>query len=384
MLNVNEKYRYLNDCSKEYITRELEKTFLTKYHDMILLERCYDEIDLLYDRGLLFIIEILYKCQNYGNSTKLKDKYHYYFKGGYNNLLLLYILDLSSINPLPKHYYCPICKEISYKSNKCPKCKDKLKQYGYNLPNELFKHKGSVQVSLLEHIYLSDDLKNNHFELQFTVVLSSENTSSNRFDDKQYLLIPHDDKPNMTFNIDEEGNILLLENKSSFEEYKTIIISPIIIERYNSNPSLSDLLTTKFEKDIANKLNPTTFDDYIKIKSLAHSTNAWKENQDILFEKGIVDIHNLISNREDVLEYLILHDISRDIALKITNFISCGKPIKTLEMWNQYVEVMGRNKCDDYFIEVCSRIQHLTYRGSSISECLSILDDKNYKIVNND
>lgn len=148
---MNEKYSFVNDIAKDYITKELEKVFLTKYHDMNLLSRCYEEIDLLYDRGLLFIIEALYK---YKNNSKDKS-YRYYFGGSCNNLLLLYVLGLSSVNPLPRHFYCSDCKSISYIEGVCSKCGLELEQDGYNLPSELFNAKSKIMLSLVDDLLLS-------------------------------------------------------------------------------------------------------------------------------------------------------------------------------------------------------------------------------------
>ena len=71
-------YEELNKQAKEYITKELDD----KINDNKILERCYKEINILYDKSLLFIIEHLYK---YKQKTK---NISYYFEGSINNLLI--------------------------------------------------------------------------------------------------------------------------------------------------------------------------------------------------------------------------------------------------------------------------------------------------------
>jgi len=81
-------YEELNNEAKEYLIQELDKIFYKKYKDEKLLERCYKEINILYDKALLFIVKYLYKY---------KQKYEcvsYHFEGTINNLLLLYVSNL--------------------------------------------------------------------------------------------------------------------------------------------------------------------------------------------------------------------------------------------------------------------------------------------------
>ena len=54
------KYDNLNYDAKEFFTEELDN-LIPKEFDKQLLERCYIEMNKLYENGLLFIIEYLYK-----------------------------------------------------------------------------------------------------------------------------------------------------------------------------------------------------------------------------------------------------------------------------------------------------------------------------------
>ena len=87
MLN---KYEELNDSTREYLLLLLEEHITNKE----VLKRCKKEIELLYDKGILFIIEYLY----YYKMDNKNVKYH--LRGMANNLLLLYELGISTINPL--------------------------------------------------------------------------------------------------------------------------------------------------------------------------------------------------------------------------------------------------------------------------------------------
>ena len=87
------KYEDLNYDAKEFFTEELDNLF-PKEFDKQLLERCYIEMNMLYEKGLLFIVKYLYKYHLENPEIK------YYFKGMINNLLFLYVLHLSEVDPL--------------------------------------------------------------------------------------------------------------------------------------------------------------------------------------------------------------------------------------------------------------------------------------------
>ena len=68
MLN---KYEELNDDSRDYFLVLLAK----KVKDEEVLKRCKKEVDLLYDKGLLFILEFLHKYK------KSNEQVSFHFRG---------------------------------------------------------------------------------------------------------------------------------------------------------------------------------------------------------------------------------------------------------------------------------------------------------------
>jgi len=345
-----EKYKDLNDSSKIYLTKEIEVKFYKKYKDKDkeLLDRCYKELDLLYDESLLFIIEYLYKY-------KKKDKsINYYFKGTVNNLLIIYILELSNVNPVT-----------------------------YNLPFELFNDK-VIKVELLN--FKLDFIKNieeinPYFKIISGTFEKEEIEEINKLEENHYLLIPNEFIDDIPTRLNDSG---ILETIDDYRIYKQNYI-PIKIDKKNyinnNIVEISNVLDNDFEFKLDKILKPNSIDDYIKIKSISHGTNVWNNNQDILIKNNIINIKNLIANREDVFEYLINHNIDKNISIEIINFIRKGKQQKSLVDWNKYIEIMKQNNCDDLFIEIISKIKFIYGRGHAVSECLFVLDNNNYKIT---
>lgn len=137
-------------------------------------------------------------------------------------------------------------------------------------------------------------------------------------------------------------------------------------------------MKTTFEKEISSSLKPKTIDDYAKIISLAHGTHVWKKNQEELFKQGKINIHNIISNREDIYEYLINHSIEHDVAIEIVKQLSKSRINRSNELWQKYLNIMKEHNCDDMFINVLSKMLYIFGRGQAVSECLFALDEVNY------
>ncbi len=343
-------YKYLNDQAKNYLTKELKKNFSKKFDSKELFKRCEEEMNILYDKSLLFIVEHLYKYKEENQDVK------YHFRGTINNLLLLYVLDISYVNPLE-----------------------------YNLPYELYNDK-TINVDIINEpsvLFLQYlDSQSTNFKLVHGFFVKEDIAEVNKFLENHYLLLPRgyvDSKMLLRF-----GDLDLLETINDYRDYKDkymiIRIDEKAIIRSNK-VCLDNIFTNDFEKDIAQILKPKVMNDYVKIKSITHGVNVWKYNQDKLVKEKKIDLNNLIATREDILEYLLNHKIKKDMALEITNFISKGKASKLLNKWNEYVKIMKEHNCEDMFIEIFSKILFIFGRGQAVSECLYSLDKDNYMIL---
>ena len=337
------KYEELNDDARDYFLIWLNN----KITDEAVLTRCKKEVDLLYDKGLLFIIEFLHKYK------KSEETVSFHFRGMANNLLLLYVLGISKVDPIK-----------------------------YNLPYELFTDK-TLSIDFINGCSLDFVSSIEKYARDFRIVRGSFESGDveeiNEFADKHYLLIPCYVQPNnMTFRLNEFNQFETIEDYHMFtDEYITIRLDdkPMIQEK---KVNIKYAMHTGFEEEVAKQLKPKTMDDYVKVVSLAHGVHAWTENQKELFKDGKIDIHKIISNREDVYEYLVKHSIKHEIAIDIVKQISKSRTNETNELWKKYVEIMKKHNCDDTFIDILSKILFIFGRGQAISECLYALDEMNY------
>ena len=337
------KYEELNDDARDYFLVLLTN----KVKDEEVLKRCKKEVDLLYDKGILFILEFLHKYK------KTEESVRFHFRGMANNLLLLCIFDMSAVDPIK-----------------------------YNLPYELFADK-TLCIDFINGCSIDFVDAVEKYARDFRIVKGSFEPTDvaeiNKFADNHYLIIPKAVQPsNMTFKLNEFSQFETIEDYHSFtDEYLTIRLDDkILIQEKTVNVKYA--MHTEFEEEVSKQLKPKTVDDYVKVISLAHGTRVWKENQDELFKEGKIDIHSVISNREDVYEYLIQHSIEHDTAIDIVKQMSKARTSSSNELWQKYVGIMKEHNCDEMFIGIISKVLYIFGRGQAVSECLYALDETNY------
>ena len=333
-------YQELNNEAKNYLLKELNDIFYKKYDDKNLLKRCYTELNLLYENNVLFVIEYLYRFK------KTNKDISYYFNGMINNLSVLYVLGLNAVDPIKYN----LSYEL-YFDETLDLCLN-----NYNASN------------FVEYLTKNDD---------FHIIKGKTNNEIN--EDNNYILIPYgyeDDE--MLLKINHENIIETVKDyhKYSFT-YLTIKISDKYILDDYDKIDLINCINTPDEIKIADIVKPKSLEDYIKVKSIAHSVKCWKNNQDSLFIRNKLNINTLITSRDDIYDYLIKHNIDKELAIDIIKFI-CRNNDKTSYVWKEYLKVMKNNNCEETFIDTITKLMYIHGRGQAISECLYVLSQNNY------
>lgn len=114
---------------------------------------------------------------------------------------------------------------------------------------------------------------------------------------------------------------------------------------------------TDFVIDMLKKANIKNFNDLVCLDSMAHGTGPWNGNADKLIENQGIPIGQAISNRDDIMNYLISKGFDRAIAFDIAKFIRRGKAerarkerysrgteTENCKMWNLYKEQMEEHQ----------------------------------------
>lgn len=170
------------------------------------------------------------------------------------------------------------------------------------------------------------------------------------------------EKNNSLLNDYNGDNCYSIKLNKDYEEYTTpvILLDTMTIDAY---------IYSKEVKRIMKTIKPSNEEEIIKCILLDKSTGTWKDNQEVLFKKHILNVNQLISCSEDVYSYLINHSVSVKDSFKIMRFVKYGLATcnERQKEWNNYIKIMKELNCEDWFIDVCSKILYLWPKGNEIS-----------------
>ena len=121
--------------------------------------------------------------------------------------------------------------------------------------------------------------------------------------------------------------------------------------------------------EISNKVKPKNFDDLVKITSLAHGTNAWKDNAERLMNNEASNLSEIVSNRDDLFDILVNHNVSKNEAYEIMEDVRKGKGISKCSKYYNY-ESLLKSGIPEWLIDSCNKIKYLFPRAHAISYTL--------------
>lgn len=124
---------------------------------------------------------------------------------------------------------------------------------------------------------------------------------------------------------------------------------------------------TPFVREMLIETRPTTFAELVRISGLSHGTDVWLNNAKDFVKSGEAKLSEIITVRDDIMNYLIDQGIEKDIAFKIMEFVRKGKPSKDPENWEKYSLLMKEKKVKDWYIESCRRIKYMFPKGHAVA-----------------
>lgn len=140
--------------------------------------------------------------------------------------------------------------------------------------------------------------------------------------------------------------------------------------------------SSNYVKNIIEIAKPQKFNDFVCISALSHGTNTWLDNADFLIKSDNKKVDEVISNREDMYNYLCSKGIEKDIAYTITTFVRKGKASNTKckEKWNEYKEIMKKHDIPEWYIKSAEKIQYMFPKSHGIDYTMVAFKIAWYKI----
>lgn len=156
---------------------------------------------------------------------------------------------------------------------------------------------------------------------------------------------------------------------------ESIDINNANVTEYLNNNDYKDIYKNvpEFDNDlvveISNKVKPKNFDDLVKVTSMAHGTNAWKDNAETLINNGTSNLSEIVSNRDDLFDILVNHNVSKNEAYEIMEDVRKGKGISKCSKYYDY-ESLLKSGIPEWLIDSCNKIKYLFPRAHAISYTL--------------
>ncbi len=111
---------------------------------------------------------------------------------------------------------------------------------------------------------------------------------------------------------------------------------------------------TRFVQQMLIETKPTTFGELIRISGLSHGTDVWTNNAQELVRDGVATLPEVICTRDDIMLYLLLHNLPPLDSFKIMEKVRKGKGLSPEDE-----ALMRENEVPEWYIASCKKIKYM-------------------------
>jgi DNA polymerase-3 subunit alpha (Gram-positive type) len=115
---------------------------------------------------------------------------------------------------------------------------------------------------------------------------------------------------------------------------------------------------TNFTRAMLDDIRPTTISALIKISGFSHGTDVWTNNAQDLIRNKTATIDELISCRDDIMNYLMLKGVENSDAFRIMEDVRKNRELKEDEL-----EIMKSHGVPDWYVQSCKTLKYLFPRA---------------------
>ena len=194
---------------------------------------------------------------------------------------------------------------------------------------------------------------------------------------------------------DDPTTIKLLQDLTGVNIYDVPLADPDTLKLFSSTESLGVLpddigsvvgtygvpeFGTGFVRQMLVDTKPTTFAELCRISGLSHGTDVWLNNAQEFVKKGEATLSEVISVRDDIMNFLIDSGVEKGVAFKIMEFVRKGRPSREAAQWEKYSNLMKEHQVADWYIESCKRIKYMFPKGHAVAYVMMAMRIAYFKV----
>ena len=308
-------------------------------------------------------------------------------RGSVGSSLVAFMMGITEVNALYPHYICdnPECKHSEFIEREgvgidlpdkiCPKCGKKLRKDGYSIPFEVFmgfkgdkvpdidlNFSGEYQSEI--HRYCEELFgKENVFKAGTISTLAEKNAEAyvrKYFEDNNLNAVRAE--------IIRLGRLCQGAKKTTGQHPGGMVIVP-------QGNSIYEFCPVQRPANDETSESTTTHYDY-------HVMDEQLVKLDILgfVRNGQATLSQIITVRDDIMNYLIDQGLDNSDAFKIMEFVRKGKPKKEPENWEKFSTMMKEKNVPDWYIESCRRIEYMFPKGHAVAYVMMAMRIAYFKV----
>lgn len=161
-------------------------------------------------------------------------------------------------------------------------------------------------------------------------------------------------------NVDD----IALDNPETLKIFTSTKTLGIIDDSYNCPVGSLGIpeFGTKFVRQMLIDTQPTTFGELVRISGLSHGTDVWINNAQELVRAGTAELKDVISTRDDIMNYLIYKGLPPKSAFTIMERVRKGKGLT-----DENIEMMKENAVPDWYIWSCNTIKYMFPKAHAVA-----------------